>query len=247
MRHIELIVTAPVGRCYQCLVIIASKYVGHAVRFEQFHPYGGKSRLCPRVIQRIEVYILEGITVQCQVCEQKFELIARLTRRTVERRWTRAHVEVSVSNHGVQPVKKLILPFMQLILQCDRSLPARRHVGDTQLHHGDIGIRRFGRGPGGCLCTGIAVCGRIRVCRIRDRVVESRECRSVNPVVIHTELRCRCCLCHTAALITVLLSRLRDRDIDFPIIGRIRVIAGQENLRVKDVRIVIEVPARHTA
>ena len=134
---------------------------------------------------------------------------------------------------------------MQLILQRDRSLSAGRHVGDTQFHHGDVGIRRFGCSPDSCLCTGVAVCGRICICRIRYRIVKSRKCRSVDPIIIHAELRRRCCLRDTAAQIAVLLSRLRDRDINLPVVGRIRIVTGQENLRAENIRVVVEISTCH--
>ena len=54
-------------------------------------------------------------------------------------------------------------------------------------------------------------------------------------------MRCRRGLRDSAALVAVLLSLLRHRDINLPIVGRVHIVTGQENLGVKDVRVVVQV------
>ena len=135
---------------------------------------------------------------------------------------------------------------MQPILQSDGGLSARRHVAHVQLDHGNVSVCGLGRTPRSSLGTRVSVRSRVRVRRIRDCIIQPCERRGVDAIVVHRELRNRGGLRNAAALIAVLLARLRHRDIDFPVVGRICVIAGQKDLCVKNVRIVVQVSALNT-
>ena len=54
-------------------------------------------------------------------------------------------------------------------------------------------------------------------------------------------MRCRRGLRDTAALVAVLLPLLRHRDINLPVVGRVHIVTGKEDLGVEDVRVIVQV------
>ena len=59
-------------------------------------------------------------------------------------------------------------------------------------------------------------------------------------------MRCRCGLRNAAALVTKLLALLRNRNVNLPVVGRVHIVTGQEYLRVKDVRVIVQVATLDT-
>ena len=163
VRRIKHVVAVGVGRTDKSQVIIAPEYFGHAVRLEEFHADTALIAVRPRIVERVKIILLKGNAAQREVGQQILQFIAGLSVRAVEGRGIGAHAEVSVGDNRIHLVEQLLLPLVQLIAQRDGCLPARRHVAHVQLDHRDIRIGGFARGPGGCLCTGIAVCRGVRI------------------------------------------------------------------------------------
>ena len=148
MRHIKTVITQTVGSVSEHLIVVVSQHFRDTVRLAKTHLDAAQIAICPGVIHRVKVGILEGVTVQCEVAQSITKHVTGLSARSVEGDGTRAHTEVSVGHNIVVHVKYLLLSLMELIANGNRGLSARRHVAHVQLDHRDIGIRRFGCSPG---------------------------------------------------------------------------------------------------
>ena len=198
-----------------------------------------------RIVSRVSVCLIPDKTADLHILQDIAKRKAGLPRRAEVGRGTAAHVEVTEDHILVLHTSEESLRIVKLVLNLDKRFLARIHIVNLHADHCDIRLvcrkrRRIIR----CLGRRISAGARIRIRRIRNGVIQTRERRSIDTVIIQFVLIGCGLVCRTAARIAVALSLFHDRDIELPVTRVLRVIACNVYLGAEDVVVRAYISAR---